>query len=228
MAGRKNSGLDAGQIEALRVQLASGRKPRVKLSGPQFGPGAGGTVVAIGDPVTDGSDFIRVKVKVSGAMDELAFAPAELTSSVRGAATIEAPAPASPAAPAAKVAGSRKAATPPAATPPAATPPATKAGGAKAIRRKAGPLPKVTVNISSVGADWMVSAGRGARSIAKAVPLPPGVVTAIAKLLDQPNITEAVAEVNDTARAEAEDRAAKLRAELTELEAVLATHRAPR
>jgi hypothetical protein len=47
-------------------------------------------------------------------------------------------------------------------------------------------------------------------------------------LLDQPSITEAVAEVNDTARAEAEDRAAKLRAELTELEAVLATHRAPR
>jgi hypothetical protein len=86
----------------------------------------------------------------------------------------------------------------------------------------------VTVTISSVGADWMVSAGRGARSIAKAVPLPPGVVTAITKLLDQPSITEAVAEVNDTARAEAEDRAAKLRAELTELEAVLATHRAPR
>jgi hypothetical protein len=176
--------------------------------------------VAIGDPVTDGSDFIRVKVKVSGAMDELAFAPAELTSSVRGAAAVEEPAPA---APAAKVAGPRKVATPPAATPPAA-----KAAGAKAVRRKAGPLPQVTVTISSVGADWMVSAGRGARSIAKAVPLPPGVVTAITKLLDQPSITEAVAEVNDTARAEAEDRAAKLRAELTELEAVLATHRAPR
>jgi len=223
MAVRKHSGLDAGQIEALRARLADGRKPRVKVSGPQFGPDASGTVIAIGEAATDGPDFIRVKVKVNGAMDELAFAPAELTSTVRGATTAEAPAPkAAPTGgvtrPPGGVTRPRKATRPQHATQPPA----------KVSRRKTGPLPAVTLTLSSAGADWTVSATRGARSIAKAAPLAPGVVTAIAALLDQAGITEAVAEVNDSARAEAEERAATLRAELSQLEAVLATHKAPR
>jgi hypothetical protein len=219
MAGRRNTGLDAGQLEVLRAQLAEGRRPRVKLSGPQFAAGSGGTVTHIGDPATDGSDFIRVKVKVNGAMDELAFAPTELTSSVRGVAVAAAAEPAQQ-----KPAGEKPAREKPA--PRAAK--ATAAPARPAGRRRSGPPPAVTITISSSGAAWSVSGTRGGRAVVKPTPLAPGVVTAIAKLLTQPGISEAVAEVNDTARAEAEERAAKLRAELNELEAVLATHRAPR
>jgi hypothetical protein len=86
----------------------------------------------------------------------------------------------------------------------------------------------VSVTISSTGASWSVSASRGARSIAKGVPVAPGVVTAVAELLDQPALSEAVAEINETARRQAEQRAEQLRAELSDLEAMLATHRAPR
>jgi hypothetical protein len=46
-------------------------------------------------------------------------------------------------------------------------------------------------------------------------------------LLDRSEISAAVAEVNETALAEAESRAAQLRAELAELDAVLAAHRTP-
>jgi hypothetical protein len=215
MAGRRTTGLDAGQLEVLRAQLTEGRRPRVKLSGPQFAPGSGGTVTHIGDLATDGSDFIRVKVKVNGAMDELAFAPTELTSSVRGAATAAAAEP-----PQQKPAREKPA---PRSAKDKAAPPARTTG-----RRRSGPPPTVTITISSSGAAWSVSGARGGRAVVKPTSLAPGVVTAIAKLLTQPGISEAVAEVNDTARAEAEDRAAKLRAELNDLEAVLATHRAPR
>ena len=62
----------------------------------------------------------------------------------------------------------------------------------------------------------------------RAVPVPPGTITALAELLDQAALIEAVAEINETALAEAQDRAEQLRAELAQLEAVLATHRSPR
>jgi hypothetical protein len=84
------------------------------------------------------------------------------------------------------------------------------------------------VTISSTGASWSVSASRGARTILKNAAVAPGVVTAIAELLDLPGLTEAVAEINETVRLHAEERAQQLRAELSELEAMLATHRAPR
>ena len=53
-------------------------------------------------------------------------------------------------------------------------------------------------------------------------------MTAIAELLGQPGVSEAVAEINEAARLQAQQRAEQLRAELHDLEAVLATHRAPR
>lgn len=56
----------------------------------------------------------------------------------------------------------------------------------------------------------------------------PGMVSAVAAMLGLPLVEEAVAAVNDTARSEAEYRAEQLRAELAEVEAVLAGHRKPR
>ena len=219
MAARRHAGLDAGQIDALRVQLAEGRRPRLKLSATQFPTGTSGTVTRIGSPDIDGPDFITVKVKVNGTMDELAFSPAELSSSVRAAAL---PEPGEPAVDRPKP-RPRKAATR------AATGAGTRVGRppAGSPGRKSGPPPKVSISIASAGATWSASGARGARSIAKNVPIAPGVVTAIAKLLDHSGITDAVAEINETARAEAQLRAELLRAQLTELEAVLATHRSP-
>ena len=86
----------------------------------------------------------------------------------------------------------------------------------------------MSVTISSSGAAWSVSASRGARTIARNAPVTPGAVTAIAELLGQPGVSEAVAEINEAAREQAQQRAEQLRAELHDLEAVLATHRAPR
>jgi glyoxylase-like metal-dependent hydrolase (beta-lactamase superfamily II) len=63
--------------------------------------------------------------------------------------------------------------------------------------------------------------------VAKKAPVSPGVVAAVAALLNQPGVEDAVAVVNDTARGEAEARAEKLRAELADVEAVLISHHRP-
>jgi hypothetical protein len=101
------------------------------------------------------------------------------------------------------------------------------ATGSAAKRRKPA-APKVSFTLTSTGATWALTASRGAKSIAKSVPIAPGVVTGVAELLDQAALLEAVAEINETAWAEAQVRAEQLRAELEELEAVLAAHRFPR
>jgi hypothetical protein len=108
---------------------------------------------------------------------------------------------------------------------PAAAPSARRPAPA---RKKAGAAPVITLTVTSSGASWSVSGQRGAKSVAKSVPIAPGVITAIAELLAVQAISAAVAEVNETALAEAEERAARLRAELAELDAVLAAHRSPR
>ncbi|MBV9822845.1 MAG: hypothetical protein JO144_11450 [Actinobacteria bacterium] len=135
-----------------------------------------------------------------------------------------APAGPAPSAPS-RTASAKKAVAQPSA--PAATT-STPAGSSAGRRRKAPAAPTVSVTISSSGAAWSVSASRGARTILKNAPVTPGLVTALADLIDQPGVSEAVAEINEAARQQAQERAEQLRAELSDLEAVLATHRSPR
>jgi hypothetical protein len=85
----------------------------------------------------------------------------------------------------------------------------------------------VTITIASAGSSWSVSASRGARAVVKKAPAAPGVVTAIAALLNLQEVEDAVAAVNGAALGEAEARADKLRAELAEIEAVLVSHQPP-
>lgn len=243
MPARGSSGLTAEAVEELRARITEGKRPRVRFSGPQFPDGAAGTVVRIGDPAVDGTDYITVRVTVNGLADELAFAPAELElpgSRSAKKATRSAPEAARPT----KAKANRRTPTTPARTraekpkpepaktatpPPAPRPEPAKPATAPPPRRgRKAVAPAITVSLSSSGAAWTVSASRGARSIAKGIAVPPGVVSAIAELLDQPAVTDAVAEVNESALAEAEARASLLRAELAELDAVLAAHRKPR
>jgi hypothetical protein len=286
---RKANGLTDEEVARLRDQLAEGRRPRVALSGPQFEAGASGSVIRIGDPATDGADFLTVRVKVNGVTDELAFAPSELSTGrpaakparAPGARTRKGPASTGTAlsgsapsgsAPGSALAGTaaseaasseaassgaassgtassaiapssssrtaaakKAAAPPPQPAAPTSTPaggapaaPPTSRGGAAGRRRKVPAAPTVSVTISSSGATWAVSASRGARTIVKNAPVTPGLVTALADLLGQPGVSEAVAEINEAAREQARQRAEQLRAELSDLEAVLATHRSPR
>ena len=88
-------------------------------------------------------------------------------------------------------------------------------------------VPSVSINLASEGASWTLSAQRGPRTLLRKTPVMPGVVAAIAGLLEQPDLERSVAEVNDASRAEAEAHAERLRAELAEVEAVLSSHRRP-
>jgi hypothetical protein len=254
---RIKAGLTEPEIAELREQLAAGRRPRVQLSGPQFPVAATGTVVRIGSPEIDGPDYLRVRVKVNGMTDELAFEPNELrrrsarkaTAKAAGRTVRTSSRPAKAAArpaKAARPAAPDKAAVKVAAQPRKASPNTASAQPEKAAhaaqpvpaeqpaqqakpvrRRKAGSTPAVSFTVSSSGASWTVGASRGNRALARNIALPPGVVTALAELIGQPALTEAVSEINDAALAEARTRAEQLRAELDQLEAVLATHRRP-
>jgi len=264
---RSTAGLTDPDIAELQRQLADGKRPRVQLSGPHFPVATTGTVVRIGSPAVDGADYVRVRVKVNGMTDELAFAPSELSlrrrtgkaaggrpakaasgrtaggstrtgrpaaprparsttrSAVKSAVaktTPAAPAEASPAAPPPAVSDSQPAGTQTAHK--AAAQPARKAAAAKG-RKPA--TPKVSFTVSSSGANWSLTATRGAKNLLRSVPLPPGVVSAVADLLSQSALSDAVSEINDAALAEARARAEQLRAELDQLEAVLALHRRP-
>ncbi|HEU5268416.1 MAG TPA: hypothetical protein VFU36_00730, partial [Jatrophihabitans sp.] len=291
------AGLTEQDLDELRRSLADGKRPRVRLSGPHFPVGAAGTVVRIGTPESDGADFVRVRVKVNGMTDELAFAPGELSLRQAGgrvakadgragkapAKTTSRPARAATRASTASLAAAdqppsagRSAAAdgePARSEPAGSEPTGSQAAGsgpargeaAKAtpVRRKpagpsvarqqpakataaGGPAPagvrepvkpagrrrkpaavKVAFTISSSGASWTLSATRGNKSLVRTVALPPGVVTAVSELLDQPALSESVSEINDAALSEARMRAEQLRAELDQLEAVLATHRRP-
>jgi len=259
MAAQRNTELADEQLVHLRDAVAAGRRPRVRVSGPQFPPGTSGTVLRVGDPNTDGGDFITVRVKIAGVTDELNFSPKELSMVGRGRAAAPPPTPPvkrtpspavkrtassprthreeSPTAPAANTPARRGAGKPEASAsrqsrsdtnpergssraPTRATAPAGSA-------RRAASLPTVTVTIASAGSSWSVTAHRGARVVLKKAPVSPGVVAALAALLNQPDVEQAVAVVNDTARGQAEARAEKLRAELAEVEAVLISHRRP-
>ena len=232
-------GLTDEQIVQLRDEVAAGKSPRVRIAGSQFGAGA---VRSVGDSAVDGNDYVTVRVKVNGVTDDLRFAPHELSRgksapAKRPARKLAAPAqvdaaPATrtvpkPAPRTRRAAPSRRAATSPAAAASAARPPVVVATAPKRNKRKATPGASVTITLKSAGTSWTVSAQRGAKSVAKNVIVNPGVVSAIAGLLQVSSLEDAVAAVNDTARVEAEVRADELRAELAHIQAVLDSHRLP-
>lgn len=158
-----------------------------------------------------------MRAKIGGVTDELAFAPSELTTTRSTAGTRPARTQAGPAGP-------------PPSTPRPAGKSAKPANAAlrSTTSRRPGPNVPVKITLASTGANWTVTADRGARTLVRTVGITPGTVTAIAALLGNPSVIEAVAAVNDAARGEAEARAEQLREELAKVQAVLDGHRTPR
>jgi hypothetical protein len=87
MASQGDAGLDDAQVAHLRQTIADGRRPRVRVTGSQFPVATTGTVVRVGDPLTDGADFVIVRIKVGSVTDELGFSPSELAAVRRSRAS---------------------------------------------------------------------------------------------------------------------------------------------
>jgi hypothetical protein len=121
-----------------------------------------------------------------------------------------------------------KAAEPAAANAPAAAPPAAAAPAAppaKAPARKAGkpkPPPSLTVTLTYAEGEWMVGATQGSKALAKPYVIKPAEALKMVSMLDVPGVHDAVDDIVSAARAEAEQQAERLRAELAEVESRLA------
>ncbi|WP_405109060.1 hypothetical protein OG559_27725 [Micromonospora sp. NBC_01405] len=219
-------GLSTDEVQSIREALAAGRKPKVVFTS-SAGQIAGqvGQVVELTDPsVSD--EFVVVRF----GRDELPFSPADVAVAPRGAGrrVVEV-----------------KAEPEPEPEPPAAEPefvldtprvpvarreepkveqqqveakPARRP--VKAVKAK-GPA-GLTVTLAYADGEWTVAAQQGAKSLAKPYVVKPAEALRMVVLVDVPGVQEAVEQILAAERAEAEQQAGRLRAELAEIEARLA------
>jgi hypothetical protein len=236
-------GLSADEVQTIRDGVGAGRRPRVMFTAAA-GQIAGqvGQVVSLLDPAT--SDEWMV---VRFGRDELPFSPGDLQVPPKGAtarkavvaAKAQAPGPARPEpefvidkpvpvkAPPVKA---PPASAPPASAPPAPAPPAPAVVSSPApAPRKAAPRPGkakgpagLTVTLAYADGEWTVAAVQGAKALAKPYVIRPVEALRMVSLVDVPGVQEAVEQIMSVERAEAEQQAERLRAELAEIEARLA------
>lgn len=230
--------LTAQQLQEIGAALTGGgRPPRVALRESSSGLPAGsvGTVVRLADPAqTD--EFVIVRL----GGDELPFTPGELATPPQRARRAK---PAAQPKQVARVEPAPEARTEPKPEPPkesrkataeaAAAPVPKTQAAAKVEPKPAAPRPKpakaprravarLTVQLHYDERGWTVEASRGARTLVKPTPVRPTAAVRVAELLDNDDVLHVVAEIADTERVEAERKAEELRAQLAEVEAVLA------
>jgi hypothetical protein len=80
----------------------------------------------------------------------------------------------------------------------------------------------LTVTLAYGEGEWTVAAAQGAKVLAKPYVIRPAEALRMVSLVDVPGVQEAVEQILSTERAEAEQQARRLRAELAEIEARLA------
>jgi hypothetical protein len=223
-----DQGLTDDQVRGIRDALAAGRRPKVVFTS-SAGQVAGqlGQVVRLTDPAVS-DEWVVVRF----GRDELPFSPADvalapkgatgrrvepkpepeppapepefmITRSSQPAATVEEPTVTGPADPAASATGSR---------------PAKRAAKAAKPKTPAG----LSVTLSYADGEWTVAATQGSRSLAKPYVVKPAEAMRMVALIDVPGVHEAVEQIVAAERAEAEQQAQRLRAELAEIEARLA------
>ncbi|MFI6237569.1 hypothetical protein ACIBD9_28740 [Micromonospora sp. NPDC050784] len=222
-------GLSTSEVQSIRESLAAGRKPRVVFTAAA-GQIAGqvGQVIELTDPeVSD--EFVVVRF----GRDELPFSPADLAVAPKGVTRrVAEPKPEPEPEPPAVAAPEFVLDTP---RVPAQRqeepkveqtekPPARRA--VKAVKPK-GPA-GLTVTLAYADGEWTVAAQQGSKALAKPYVVKPAEALKMVALVDVPGVQEAVEQILGTERAEAEQQAEKLRAELAEIEARLAELREAR
>ncbi|MEU7176180.1 hypothetical protein ABZ949_32395 [Micromonospora tulbaghiae] len=229
MAGQ---GLSTDEVQGIREALAAGRKPRVVFT-EAAGQMAGqlGQVVELTDPAAS-EEFVVVRF----GRDELPFSPADVAIAPKGAGRRPAAeakpepeqAPAAPPEPAFVLDTPRVPAPrrekPKTEQPPAEPKPAKRA--VKAAKPKT--PPGLTVTLAYAEGEWTVAAQQGTKALARPYVVKPAEALRMVALVDVPGVQEAVEQILAAERAEAEQQAEKLRAELAEIEARLAELREAR
>ncbi|ROT29549.1 hypothetical protein [Micromonospora sp. HM5-17] len=223
-------GLSTEELEQIRDALANGRRPKVVFT-EAAGQIAGqlGQVVELTDPAVS-DEWVVVRF----GRDELPFSPADLAVAPKGAAARRAKAEPEPSVepvpePEFKVVrepvpAPREEArvtaveTTPASAAEAGPKPAKRA--AKAARPK-GPA-GLTVTLSYADGEWTLAATQGTKALAKPYVIKPAEALKMVALVDVPGVQEAVEQILEAERREAEQQAERLRAELAEVEARLA------
>ncbi|TYC02907.1 hypothetical protein FXF53_08875 [Micromonospora sp. WP24] len=226
--GAADQGLSEDDVRAFREALAAGRKPKVVFTAAA-GQIAGqvGQVVELTDPA-ESDEFVVVRF----GRDELPFSPADVAVAPRGAGRKAAeahpepePEPEPVAAPAEpEFVLDRVPAPRPA---PREESKVETVEAAKPARRAAkvakpkGPA-GLTVTLAYADGEWTVAAQQGSKALAKPYVVKPAEALRMVALVDVPGVHEAVEQILAAERAEAEQQAEKLRAELAEIEARLA------
>ncbi|WBB80810.1 hypothetical protein O7606_05330 [Micromonospora sp. WMMD882] len=230
--GAEGQGLSTDEVQGIREALAAGRKPRVVFTA-SAGQVAGqvGQVVELTDPAVS-DEFVVVRF----GRDELPFSPADVAVAPRGVGRRVKAEPEPEVAPVVEVApvepefvlerpvsrveesggqGARR------------EEPKVGSGEARPARRpvkavKAKGPSGLVVTLQYAEGEWTVAAQQGSRSLAKPYVVRPAEALRMVALVDVPGVQEAVEQILAAERAEAEQQAEKLRAELAEIEARLA------
>ena len=207
-------GLSTDELQVIRDGLAAGRRPRVMFT-ESAGQIAGqvGQVVALTDPA-ESDEWVVVRF----GRDELPFSPGDLQVAPKGPVKKAAPPP-PPAKPAPEFVIDKPIPAP-AASPAASPAPAPRKAPAKAAKPK--PPPGLTVTLAYTDGEWTIAANQGSKALAKPYVVKPAEAMKIVQLVDVPGVQEAVELIVSAERAEVEQQAERLRAELAEIEARLA------
>jgi hypothetical protein len=223
-------GLSTDEVQSIREALAAGRKPRVVFtaSAGQIAGQVGQVIELTDSEVSD--EFVVVRF----GRDELPFSPADLAVAPKGTGrrVVAEPKPEPEPEPAPVAAPEFVLDTP---RVPAQRqeepkveqtekPPARRA--VKAVKPK-GPA-GLTVTLAYADGEWTVAAQQGSKALAKPYVVKPAEALKMVALVDVPGVQEAVEQILGSERAEAEQQAEKLRAELAEIEARLAELREAR
>ena len=218
-------GLSTDELQVIRDGLAAGRRPRVMFT-ESAGQIAGqvGQVVALTDPA-ESDEWVVVRF----GRDELPFSPGDLQVAPKGPVKKAAPPPPQPAKPVPEFVMDKPVPVPAAAAPPPpaepaapAAPPAPAPRKAPAKAAKPKPPPGLTVTLAYTDGEWTIAANQGSKALAKPYVVKPSEAMKIVQLVDVPGVQEAVEQIVSVERAEVEQQAERLRAELAEMEARLA------
>ncbi|MEV6597971.1 hypothetical protein AB0M36_13985 [Actinoplanes sp. NPDC051346] len=99
------------------------------------------------------------------------------------------------------------------------TAPAPRKASGRAAKPK--PPPGLTVTLAYTEGEWTVAANQGTKALAKPYVIRPAEAMRMVSLVDVPGVQEAVEQIVAAERAQAEQQAQRLRAELAEIEARL-------